>query len=146
VAVGTEQASCRLACDQPACDAQGVSDEDVACLAGRCVINRSCDDRYVLCDVAPPSCEAGTAPEVEDGCYTGTCREISQCALVSSCDVCEAADLNCVTFSDVGGPGYQCVATREGCDPKDCVCMGVCPSPFSCGVVGDTLSCSCVSC
>jgi len=146
VAVGSQQASCRLACDEPACDAEGVSEADVACLAGRCVINRSCDDRYVLCDVATPNCDAGTLPEVEDGCYTGNCREITQCSWVSSCDVCKAADLACVTFSTLGGPTYQCVATREGCDPLDCGCMGVCNSPFICDAGEDTLHCSCLAC
>jgi hypothetical protein len=125
---------------------QGVSEEDVACFAGRCVINRSCDDRFVTCDVATPNCEAGTAPEVDDGCYTGTCREVSQCATVTACDVCEAADLNCVALFAQGDPVYQCVATREGCDPDDCECMGVCDSPFSCDESGEGLSCFCLLC
>jgi hypothetical protein len=125
---------------------QGITDGDVTCAAGRCVIDRSCDDRYVTCDVATPECGDGSAPEVRDGCYTGTCREVAQCLGVSSCAVCEAAGLNCVTLSALGGPNYQCVSTREGCDPTDCECMGVCTSPFVCDPGAEQLSCSCLSC
>lgn len=143
---GALQASCRAACDQPLCDAQGVTDLDVACLAGRCVINRSCDDRNVICDVVTPNCSAGTVPEVEDGCYTGNCREVGQCASVSSCEVCKAGNLDCVSFEALGGPSYQCVSTRDGCDADDCECMGVCTSPFVCSQGSQTLACVCPVC
>jgi hypothetical protein len=141
IEAGTTRGMCRLNCLQDACSAMGITDQDVACIAGRCVLNRACDNRGVTCRVAVPECLINEVPEVADDCYTGQCLPVDQCSRVSSCEVCEKAGLECVSLD---ARSYHCVEPVRGCDPADCECMGVCTPPYQCG--NDGLSCFCTVC
>ncbi len=134
---------CDLFCIQDSCSAAGITEEDVACVAGRCVLDRSCDDSNVTCEVATPNCEPASAPEVVDDCYTGRCLPVDQCSRVASCDACEAGGFACAVYATQVGVQNHCVSVLEACDANDCECMGVCTAPFSCG---SDLSCSCPVC
>lgn len=135
--------ACDVLCNQDACSAAGISEDDVACVAGRCVLNRSCDDSNVTCEVATPTCERWSAPEVVDDCYTGRCLPVDECSRVASCKVCEGAELACAVYVTQLGLQYHCVFAPAGCDVDDCECMGVCSDGFTCG---PGLSCNCLGC
>jgi hypothetical protein len=138
---------CTESCKQPMCDGKGISSNDVACIAGRCVFSLSCDTSTVVCEMMTPQCEAGQTPSVKGACY-GPCLPIGRCAAVTSCRECESAGLTCVKFETMN-PSYHCVLTPEDCgnDPT-CECMGVCnDGGLVCGAVtGTELTCDCPDC
>ncbi|HEX9621132.1 MAG TPA: hypothetical protein VF989_13405 [Polyangiaceae bacterium] len=137
---------CDLVCVTGQCTGRQVTPDDVACIAGRCVINRSCDTRTVTCSDPPPSCAAGSAPEVIEGCFSGRCTPVAQCAGVSSCDACAEAGLECATMEAFAPSSYHCVSVPEECGTSPtCECMQICNSPFACGV-GTELTCPCPAC
>lgn len=135
----------RLRCDvrSDACLAEGISEDDVACVAGRCVLNRNCDDSNVTCEVATPACAQWNVPEVVDGCYTGRCLPVDQCSGVASCKVCEGAGLACAVYVTQLGVQNHCVVALPACAADDCECMGICSDGFICG---PGLSCNCLGC
>lgn len=69
---------CYASCAETMCIAGGVTGSERVCVNGRCVLDRSCDRMSVTCDMAPPECEPGTIPSVEDGCY-GPCIASTEC-------------------------------------------------------------------
>lgn len=106
------------------------------CVAGHCVLNRSCDDSRVTCKRATPQCAAGKLPSVTlDGtCWDGNCIDIIDCAEVVSCDVCKANGLLCVYDNGVRGVAH-CVPK-----PYDCMAMSSC-SCFS-SLCGSVMPCA----
>lgn len=46
--------------------------------------NPSCN-ADVVCDTLPPQCPAGSAPAIQDGCYTGECIALEDCDVTPPC-------------------------------------------------------------
>ncbi|MDX2053648.1 MAG: hypothetical protein SFV15_14705 [Polyangiaceae bacterium] len=140
--------SCLLACIVSACTSQQVTEGDIACVAGRCVLNRSCDDRAVTCDAPTPQCDGGRVPEVANNCYTGRCLPPSECSSVSSCAVCTQANLRCAIQEGRPGNTFHCVETPPACQGNvSCGCMGVCQGLFQCpDPSAKALMCVCPAC
>jgi hypothetical protein len=139
--------ACNSPCKQPLCDSMGISSDDVACVAGRCVFSLSCDVRRVACEMTPPHCDPGTVPSVKGACY-GPCLPVGRCSSVSSCNECESAGLACARLQAIGEPSYHCVLTARGCGTDStCECMGVCTGSNVCSAAssGD-LTCVCPFC
>lgn len=133
-------AMCRAACAEPACDAVGITSDDLSCVAGRCVLGRGCDDDYCQ----PEDCPAGQRPLADTSCEV--CIPVEQCKEVPNCDVCEAAGLTCVDYGHQIGSVYHCVATPDDCeDSSDCECMGVCTGDYVCNS-SERLYCTCPIC
>jgi hypothetical protein len=147
---GTSMASCKMMCLQSDCAAHRITVADVTCRAGRCVLNRSCNDKAVICNGPTPACatDTGQAAVVVNGCYDGSCLPVSECSDVASCDVCTKAGLLCASFAERSGPTFQCVTTPEKCvTAPTCACMGVCSGWFQCTEpLGRSLACQCPTC
>jgi len=139
--------ACATVCDQSACAARGIGSNEVACISGRCVIDRSCNANAALCNMLAPSCPTGQAPLVTKGCYAGGCVSAAQCNEVTSCSDCIAAGLRCVTDQTIP-PSYHCVTTPTMCsDYPSCNCMGVCLGALKCAdPYSVNLTCGCPEC
>jgi len=135
---------------QTACAKLGLSASDVTCVASRCVLGKSCDSRAVQCHSEPPACSAGQAPIVEGSYYSGSCIPVDQCSAVTSCSVCTAANLACVTdqINSVLGTEYHCVSVPANCvQNPTCQCMGGCEPYYQCANPNSTaLVCQCPTC
>ena len=141
-------ATCNIACVADLCASRGITSADVTCVAGRCVLARSCNPSTVTCKVATPSCAAGSLPIVSGLCYTGGCLPAAQCSDVASCEVCTSAGLACVTDQVLGGPSYHCVTVPSACSGgPTCQCLGVCTGAFQCSDPSSTTPvCDCPTC
>jgi len=141
-------ATCNIACVADLCASRGITPADVTCVAGRCVLARSCNSTNVLCKVATPACAAGSLPIVSGSCYTGTCLPAEECSDVASCDVCTSAGFACVTDQVLGGPSYHCVTVPPACaSAPTCQCLGVCSGAFQCSDPASTKPvCACPTC
>jgi hypothetical protein len=141
-------ATCNIACLADLCASRGIAAADVTCVAGRCVLARSCDPATVTCKVVAPTCAAGSLPIVSGGCYAGGCLPAAQCADVASCDVCTSAGLTCVTDQVLGGPDHHCVTVPSACSSAPtCQCLGVCSGGFECSNPASTQPvCDCPAC
>lgn len=139
--------SCLMECLVTECGARGIGPSDATCIAGRCVIARSCNETAALCRVAPPACSQGQAPVVVNACYEGSCLPVGECSDVASCSVCEQANMACVTL--VAEPtSFHCVTIPDACaQGPTCACMGVCVGPFECTAPESaSLRCDCATC
>ena len=138
---------CKLLCSQSACSAAGIKADEVACVAGRGGIARSCTPPLVFCDAVEPICPAGSIASVNGSCW-GPCLQVGECSDVPSCKVCSDAGLTCVTDETQLGPRYHCVSTPPACEKNPtCSCMSVCRSPYTCTAPESTeLSCTCPVC
>ncbi len=138
---------CVTVCDQSACAARGIGTNEVACISGRCVIDRSCNANAALCNMIAPSCPTGQAPLIAKDCYTGGCVPAAQCSEVTSCSDCIAAGLRCVTDQTMP-PSFHCVTTPTMCsDYPSCDCMGVCLGALTCvDPYSVDLTCACPEC
>jgi hypothetical protein len=99
-------------CPMPdACGALGLDSDDAICAAGRCVLNRRCDDS----DVGLP---------------------LAECGAVTSCDLCERAGLRCVGTRGHGPNApvtHHCVTEPPECaGTPTCACLKFCPEPSEC--------------
>lgn len=141
-------AVCNIACVADLCASRGISSADVECVAGRCVLARSCNTKNVACNVAQPACSAGSLPIVTGVCYSGSCLPAAQCSDVASCAVCTSAGLACVTDQALGGPSYHCVTVPSACtSAPTCQCLGVCNGAFRCSDPASTTPvCDCPTC
>jgi hypothetical protein len=139
-------ADCAMACTQTVCELLGISADEVNCVAGRCVIARSCAG-MVTCQSPPPPCGPIGQPSVDGSCY-GPCLPVDQCSAVDSCSICTMYGLACVTEESLGGPAYHCVSTPPACAQNPtCQCMGVCSGAFQCSQPNSTnLYCICPTC
>jgi hypothetical protein len=75
---------CPADCLTARCDVLGITEQDILCLGGRCVLNRECDSKKATCDASAPVCPASvylpdSVPMIEHGCW-GDCLESSECA------------------------------------------------------------------
>nr|HEX4316503.1 hypothetical protein [Kofleriaceae bacterium] len=98
------------------CDAEGTC-------APACVANGqvgSCDASSVKCNMAPPSCEAGTTPGVLDACWSGYCIPNDECT--SGCSS-YTDETDCLSGN--------CTAIYQG---SDCTCY----SNGSCSCASET--------
>lgn len=147
---GQGVADCAMACSQTACAKLGIAASNVTCVAGRCVLGKSCDARLVTCNSVPPPCAAGRAAIVENGCYGTACIDVGQCTAVTSCSVCDAAGLACVTdqVDSVVGDDYHCISVPSSCAQNPtCQCLGACNPSFQCANTSSTaLVCQCPTC
>jgi hypothetical protein len=145
--VGSSLPICNISCIQSDCDARGIGREEVACIAGRCVFNRTCSAVNTVCSIPAPSCVAGEVPLLLNGCYAGGCARPEDCADVDSCEVCKDPGLSCATF-EVLPPSHHCVTSPPECQDKPtCACMGVCSGVMSCVQPDSTdLICQCPGC
>ncbi len=69
----------------------------------------------VLCDIIEPNCPANTTPGIKDGCYTGYCIPLDECAALANCST--LAEDSCVARSDCEGlyQGVDCVCEGDVC-------------------------------
>jgi hypothetical protein len=141
-------ATCNIACGTGQCTSRGITAADVTCMAGRCVLARSCNPKNVACTLAPPACSAGSLPAIAGGCYSGGCLPVAQCSEVPSCDSCTTAGLACVTDEVLGGPTFHCVTVPSVCSGAPaCQCLGVCTGAFQCTDPASTSPiCQCPAC
>jgi hypothetical protein len=143
-------AVCNIACVADLCATRGITSADVTCVAGRCVLARSCNDKTVTCKIAVPSCSAGSLPIVSGACYAGGCLPAEECSDVASCSVCTSAGLACVTVQalGIGGDSYHCVTVPSACSSAPtCQCLGVCTGGFQCSDPASTNPlCDCPTC
>ena len=141
-------ATCNIACVADLCASRGITSVDVTCVAGRCVLARSCNPTSVTCKIATPACSTGSLPIVSGLCYAGGCLPVAQCSDVASCDVCTSAGLVCVTDQVLGGPSYHCVTVPSACSSTPtCQCLGTCSGAFQCSDPASTQPvCDCPTC
>jgi hypothetical protein len=146
---GEATATCRRACtpETTACALEGVTTSNLACAAGRCVLDRFCDLDLVTCERTRPVCPAGTVPSRIGNCY-GPCTGVSECSTVTSCGDCDSVGLACVESTSPVGPLFTCASTPTRCEANPtCACMGVCRGDFSCVEPDSThLFCDCPHC
>lgn len=139
---GMEQNQCDAACVQSACDASGISAEDVTCLYGRCVFSRSCNGSVVTCPAKPIECPAGQVLSVEGDCW-GPCVLATDCQDVASCASCPKGTV-CVAI-ETQLPHFQCVEVPSGCKKGSyCDCI-TCPFA-ACLEDEEAVHCSCPFC
>jgi hypothetical protein len=79
-------ATCKMVCDQSACDALGPDISEALCVSGRCVTNAKCRESNVMCDMVSPNCDKGMVPLLTgDGtCYAGSCILATECSDLSA--------------------------------------------------------------
>jgi hypothetical protein len=138
--------SCELVCVQSRCSALQITQADVTCSFGRCVLARSCDASKVTCREAPPTCEDGDLPSVDGTCWGG-CVAATECHDVGECGDCPSGTV-CVEFQSQL-QSFRCVAPGPGCEKGSyCECLpGACPNALSfCEEEGDQVVCPCPTC
>lgn len=138
---------CERLCVIDACGSLGVS--DVACVAGRCVLDANCNAADVVCGgLDPAPCEPGQTHVVNNGCFGG-CVDSNECREVTSCDAC-GPDQVCVQYVTQLGPEVHCVDILPACNASpSCECMGnsTCTTPFDlCSDSNVGISCDCPVC
>jgi hypothetical protein len=136
------ESDCSASCEVDACTAAGIESDEVECLLGQCVINRSCDRNRVTCPDTPPVCPSGTVPSVgADDCW-GPCIAPNDCAWVTDCSDC--GDALCVGFTP-GDTFFACHKPTRYCDCGNyCNCLLSCP--YDCFERNDMVSCVCLEC
>ena len=154
IPMGEEPPECDLMeCLVTTCTSLGLGMPQVQCNFGTCELEEvSCDPTQVLCDSIPPTCPAGQAPRVVDGCW-GNCIPVEYCDVVPSCDACTDEEA-CIESVTQLGPSLTCVPIPPTCDGvPSCDCLGeACVEPFdTCqdGIEpksGSELTCSCPTC
>lgn len=113
------------------------------CIAGRCTLDRSCDDRKVVCKRVTPQCDAGKLPTLFEGdtCWDDNCIDIVDCSAVTGCDVCKSNGLMCVYDADTDVA--HCVSQPVECAAASkCAChRGLCGAK-TCTDTATGISCS----
>lgn len=142
---GTGVPACELFCVIDQCGSKQIAPEEVACVFGRCVIDRSCDRSRVTCKIAEPVCPEGSVPSVEGSCY-GPCLPATECSAVTGCDDCTEPEV-CVR-NEAQLQTYGCVLPPQGCTKGSyCGCLGACVGPFGvCAESESAVGCACPSC
>jgi hypothetical protein len=144
-AKSSEIAICDAECFVDSCTSEQITDTEVTCSFGRCVLARSCDRSQVTCRAAPPPCDGGTIPSVLAGCW-GPCLAPTECRNVTGCDDCgiDAVCVNDELLAPTSGSNIGCVAPG-GCSVGDyCKCLGACS--VSCNETANQVNCYCPQC
>jgi hypothetical protein len=101
--------TCQLQCESLQGGCQQVCESD-SLDPGQC-------SGQVTCNLAPPQCPTGTTPGIEDGCYTGYCIPLVDCAPTDCASLTD--ETSCTARSD-------CEAVYTGsdctCDDSGCTC------------------------
>lgn len=136
---------CEQLCVIDQCGSKQIEPDEVACVFGRCVIDRSCDRSRVTCKLAEPVCPEGSVPSVEGSCY-GPCLPATECSSVTGCDDCTEPAV-CVR-NEAQLLTYGCVLPPQGCNKGSyCSCLGACVAPFgACGESESAVGCACPNC
>lgn len=141
---------CLAICEVPSCEALGVPDPEVQCLAGTCIAGFDCYS-LVECAQPPPPCPSGFVPARTNGCWGG-CVPATECAAVNSCDDCDLSSQVCVQFIAFAGT-VTCLPIPETCSGGgDCACAGstYCTDPYDFCTDGGTgsgvVTCECTAC
>jgi hypothetical protein len=114
--------NCGGLCEMNKCEEWGIS--EAACRAGRCeAVGLSCNQALVVCDAPAPVCEAGSLPQVSDGCFTGACLPFEACDWAPSCDACGAEQL-CMHEQRSGCDYVRCVNVFSECQNQGPCCVG----------------------
>jgi hypothetical protein len=139
----TGGSSCLLPCiGGNACEDAGIGLDELECVAGRCVIDRSCNVNGAVCSEAPPSCPDGLVPSLVDDCF-GACLPPTQCRDVTNCGDC--ADAHCVE-SEAWMSSTTCVPPVPGCSSGNlCSCLDPCPIGI-CQEEPEQVTCVCITC
>jgi hypothetical protein len=134
---------CSLSCDdEDSCALAGIEADEVDCLQGQCVINRSCDRNRITCTDAPPACPFGTAPSVgPENCW-GPCIAVTECAWVTDCSDC--GDTLCVSYTP-GDTSYLCRHPKNGCN-RGVYCNCLLECPYDCFERDEVVACVCLEC
>lgn len=148
LAPGEKPPICEMVeCLLPHCAPAMITQAEVRCVAGRCVIDRSCAPPKT--SELPPQCDTGELPTRADSTHwRGSCLKLSECQEVADCTVCKQYGLACATEETILGPVAHCVSTPEKCekDPS-CECLGVCIRNYECAdPKSQDLSCQCPTC
>jgi hypothetical protein len=139
----TPGSSCLLPClGGNACEEAGIGLDELECVAGRCVIDRSCNVSQALCSGPLPTCPDGLVPSLINNCY-GACLPPTQCRDVFDCSDC--GDAHCVE-SQAWLTTITCVPRVSGCGPGNlCSCLEPCPIG-GCQEEPEQLTCVCITC
>jgi hypothetical protein len=125
-------AVCDKTCLVDVCTSMG--SPALECIAGRCVLDKTCDVSKVTCTSPAPVCADGELPVVSGSCWGSGCIKASECSEVTDCDSCDPSLYSCVRYQTELGPSHHCVTVPSQCaaDPT-CACMGssVCIEPYS---------------
>jgi len=144
---------CEMACGETPCFVMGVDPGSLQCIAGHCSLGAVCDSSVVTCDEVPPNCARGQVPaiDVEQGCWVHptVCLDASDCASVTSCDLCHEERHVCVA-QEAWVTTYHCVEVPPDCaHDRSCDCLGtnVCVREFdACSDSDDMIHCTCINC
>jgi hypothetical protein len=115
------------------------------CIAGRCTLDRSCDDRKVVCKRVTPQCDAGKLPSLMEGdlCWDGNCIDVVDCSAVTGCDVCKSNGLMCVYDSDTDVAHCVALPVEVACAlPSRCACHRNLCGAKACTETPTGISCS----
>jgi hypothetical protein len=134
--------NCGGSCAMDKCEEWGIT--EAVCHQGYCAaVDLSCNQALVTCKVAPPTCDAGSLPQVWNGCYTGGCLPIEACDWAPDCSVCAEGQL-CMHEQRNGCDYVRCVDDMAECLGEGPCCTGeswcaACtptPDGFACGDQG----------
>lgn len=124
---------------------QDCSDRSL-CVFGRCVLDPAeCRASQVTCDDAPPTCDTGRVPSVDNGCW-GDCVPLLQCNYLDTCQLCSEQNRLCLHFQGGDENVFHCGDAPAACDPLACECLAedIC-GPLTCvDVVDETVACQLV--
>jgi hypothetical protein len=136
-------ALCDANCTKDSCTASQIQAGEVACVANRCVLARSCNTARVTCLADPSECPAGTIHSVVDACW-GPCIALSECNDVKDCTACTAGTV-CVRSVGFNSLATTCVTPAPSCTAGAyCSCLQACP--VACGETDGVVLCSCPGC
>ncbi|MCH9688001.1 MAG: hypothetical protein K0V04_41610 [Deltaproteobacteria bacterium] len=136
--------NCGGGCGQTVCEQLGV--DTAVCDDGVCrVQGLSCDQTAVTCNSPTPDCPDGELPQVQDGCFTGSCLPVEHCDWVPDCAACPQDEVCVITQTD-DCDQHACTPPIPKCGPQPtCNCLGsvVCAPPFTnCAVADGAIICS----
>jgi len=122
VQTSVDPLDCGGSCTADKCEEWGIT--NAACQSGRCVaVGLSCNQALVTCDAAPPECDAGSLPQVWDGCFTGACLPREACDWAPDCGACGEGEL-CMHERRGGCDYVRCVEAIVECQGEPACCTG----------------------
>jgi len=141
--------ACDLYCTENVCDAQNIPYDDTQCVAGHCNLGLNCSPGDVMCLQPQPECGEGRVSMVRNNCW-GACVDASDCASVTSCEVCDKDRHVCV-IREASTLTYHCAEVPAECVNDrscDCLQLNVCVGSYNVctdGADGEIV-CTCPDC